>query len=74
LSGKSGALKEIFLHITLATYDTLHPDIGFRQLDVLIGAVSKQTPILIGSSLGGFWAYQLGKRYALPCVLLSPCM
>jgi len=74
LSGKSRALKEIFPHITLATYDTLHPDIGFRQLDALIDAASKQKPSLIGSSLGGFWAYQFGKRYALPCVLLNPCM
>jgi len=73
LSGKSRALKETFPHITLATYDTLHPDIAFEQLDALVRALN-QRPVIVGSSLGGFWAYQLGKRYALPCVLLNPCM
>ena len=29
---------------------------------------------LIGSSLGGFWAYHFASRYALKCVLLNPCM
>lgn len=74
LSGKSRALKKIFPGIILATYDTLHPDIAFLQLDALIGEAVKRQSILIGSSLGGFWAYQFAKRYALSCVLLNPCM
>ena len=59
---------------TLATYDTLHPDIGSRQLNEIIRMVLPDQPLLVGSSLGGFWAYQFGKKYALPCVLLNPCM
>lgn len=74
LSEKSRAFSEVFPKITLATYDTLHPDIGFRQLDEIVRKALPQIPILIGSSLGGFWAYQFAKRYRLKCVLLNPCM
>lgn len=74
LSEKSRAFSEIFPDITLATYDTLHPDTGFRQLDAIIQRALPARPILIGSSLGGFWAFQFAKRYTLKCVLLNPCM
>lgn len=74
LSEKSKAFSEVFPGITLATYDTLHPDIGFAQLDEIISKALPGKPILIGSSLGGFWAYQFAKRFALKCVLLNPCM
>lgn len=58
----------------MATYDTLHPDVGYRQLDDIVRAALPRQPILVGSSLGGFWSYQYGKKYGLPCVLLNPCM
>lgn len=74
LSEKSRAFQQIFPDITLATYDTLHPDIGFRELDAIVQKALAHRPILIGSSLGGFWSYQLAKKYALTCVLLNPCM
>ena len=74
LSEKSRAFQQIFPHTTLATYDTLHPDIAFRQLDEIVSAGLPRHPILIGSSLGGFWAYQFARKYSLKCVLLNPCM
>lgn len=74
LSEKCRALKQIFPDITLATYDTLHPDIAFRQLDEIVRSALPRNPILIGSSLGGFWAYQFAKKYSLKCILLNPCM
>jgi predicted esterase YcpF (UPF0227 family) len=74
LSEKSRAFRQIFPDITLATYDTLHPDAGFSQLDHIVQGALSSDPILVGSSLGGFWAYQLAKRHALACVLLNPCM
>lgn len=74
LSEKSRAFQQIFPLITLATYDTLHPDIAFRQLEEIVSAELPRRPILIGSSLGGFWAYQFAKKYSLECVLLNPCM
>lgn len=72
LSEKSRAFKRIFTDITLATYDTLHPEVGSRQLDTIVGKL--KSPVLVGSSLGGFWAFQLAKKYALSCLLLNPCM
>src|SRR5690606_9399382 len=74
MTEKGQIFRRIFPGITLGTYDTLHPDIGYRQLDRLVQDVLMQRPILIGSSLGGFWACQLAKQYALSCVLLNPCM
>jgi uncharacterized protein len=74
LSEKSRAFKKLFPELILATYDTLHPHVGFQQLDDIVRDALPQKPILIGSSLGGFWAYQFAKRYALKCVLLNPCM
>lgn len=74
MSEKSRAFNKLFPDITLATYDTLHPDIGFQQLDTIVHSHLSDNPILIGSSLGGFWAYQFAKQYALKCVLLNPCM
>ena len=74
LSEKSRAFKKIFPDIILAAYDTLHPDFGFRQLDEIVRNALPSEPILIGSSLGGFWAYQFAKKYSLRCVLLNPCM
>ena len=74
LSEKSRAFKKLFPDIILAMYDTLHPDVGYQQLDEIVRDVMPQKPILIGSSLGGFWAYQLAKKYSLKCVLLNPCM
>jgi|GEM_PF-891659 len=74
LSEKSRALQAVFPDITLASYDTLHPDTGFEQLDEIVRAQLSLRPVLVGSSLGGFWSYQLAKKYALKCVLLNPCM
>lgn len=74
LSEKSRAFKQIFPDITLATYDTLHPDAAYQQLDEIVRSALPWRPILIGSSLGGFWAYQFAKKYSLKCVLLNPCM
>ena len=74
LSGKSRALRDIFPGILLASYDTLHPDAGFAQLDAILRATLPRRPLLVGSSLGGFWSYQFAKKYGVPCVLLNPCM
>ncbi|HYD33879.1 MAG TPA: YqiA/YcfP family alpha/beta fold hydrolase [Methylophilaceae bacterium] len=74
LSEKSRQFKKVFPDILLATYDTLHPDIGFHQLDEIVTSALPHNPLLIGSSLGGFWAYQFAKQYGLRCVLLNPCM
>src|SRR3546814_14115997 len=64
LSEKSRAFQQIFPDITLVSYDTLHPDIAYQQLDEIVRSALPRRPILIGSSLGGFWAYQFAKQYS----------
>ncbi len=74
MTEKGQVFRRTFPAVTLATYDSLHPDISYRQLDRIVREELPQQPILVGSSLGGFWAYQFAKQYALSCVLLNPCM
>jgi uncharacterized protein len=74
LSEKATALKAAFSGLIAADYDTLHPDTGFGQLDELIRPHLRENLVLVGSSLGGFWAYHFACRYGLKCVLLNPCM
>ena len=74
MTEKGQIFGRIFPGITLVTYDTLHPDIGYRQLDRIVSDALTARPLLVGSSLGGFWACQFARQYALSCVLLNPCM
>jgi len=73
-SEKSAQLRQRFPGLVVAVYDSWNPDNGFRQIDALIHPLLKDKPLLIGSSLGGFWAYQFARKYGLKCVLLNPCM
>ena len=74
MTEKGQIFRRTFAGITLATYDTLHPDIACDQLERIVEQALPQRPLLIGSSLGGFWACQLARKYRLSCVLLNPCM
>lgn len=73
-SEKSRALKIMYPDIVLATYDTLHPAQDFERLDEIVRSALDRRPVLVGSSLGGFWSYHFANKYGLPCVLLNPCM
>lgn len=73
-SEKSAAFKQAFPDLIVADYNTWDPDIGFQQLEALVAPHLDRTPILVGSSLGGFWSYYLACRHHLSCVLLNPCM
>ena len=42
--------------------------------DIIKAAVIKgERIIVIGTSLGGFYAYYLSRAYCIPCVLINPC-
>src|ERR1017187_2600847 len=73
-SEKSVQLKHRFPELITASYDTLHPDVAFAQLEQLIRPYVHENLVLVGSSLGGFWACQMARKHALKCVLLNPCM
>lgn len=73
-SEKSVILAQAFPGLRLADYDTWNTAHGYEQLESLIQPLLVDKPILIGSSLGGFWAYQFACKYQLPCLLINPCM
>ena len=55
------------------------PEAAMQQLQqtleaLLVTAVSDESIILIGSSLGGFYAQYLAHRYNLPVVLINPAL
>lgn len=73
-SEKSQQLRAAFPTAVVASYDTWHPQHGYRQLCELIQPLLADKPLLVGSSLGGFWAYHLAQAWQLNSVLINPCM
>lgn len=73
-SEKSQQLRTAFPSIVVASYDTWNPDRGYAQLCDLIQPLLAARPLLVGSSLGGFWAYHLANQWQLSSVLINPCM
>ena len=56
------------------TYDT------FSSYDEIFSYITSQVPTdslnevtFVGTSLGGFWAAQMGKHYRCPSVIINPC-
>lgn len=56
------------------TYDT------YSSYDEIFSYITSKVPTdrldevtFVGTSLGGFWAAQLGKHYACPSVIINPC-
>ena len=74
LSEKSHQLRQEFGELHCAEYDSWHPDRAAQQLQSLLRPMLADAPLLIGSSLGGFWAYHLAAQHGLRCVLINPCM
>jgi uncharacterized protein len=49
-----------------------HPRQAIAQLDALIGELGR--PVLVGSSLGGYYATHLAERHALRALLINPAV
>jgi len=70
-------LKEIYKkNILTPSYDYSNADKGFKYINNLILETFKKDPevILVGTSLGGFWANILAEKYDLKCVLINPSL
>jgi predicted esterase YcpF (UPF0227 family) len=50
------------------------PDLAITQLQAIIEQYSGQKPVLIGSSLGGYYATWLACRFGLRAVLINPAV
>lgn len=73
-SEKAQYLSEVLRVTTTADYDSWNPHQGFHQISNLINSYPQQPLVLLGSSLGGFWAYHFARRLQCACVLINPCM
>lgn len=49
-----------------------HPRQAIAQLEALIGELGR--PLLVGSSLGGYYATFLAERHGLPALLINPAV
>ena len=55
------------------TYDT------FATYEQIVEQLSSQIPsdedvTFVGTSLGGFWAFEMGRKYATPAVIINPAI
>lgn len=70
-------LKEVYKKdIITPSYNYVNADKGFEYLNKLILETFKKDKevILVGTSLGGFWANFLAEKYDLKCVLVNPSL
>jgi hypothetical protein len=58
------------------TYNTKDADLAMEELDKTIYKTMKEYDcvFLIGTSLGGFMANYFSNKYAIPTVLVNPCL
>ena len=70
------SLKKIFNDLTGISYDYIIPDLAHEKIKNTIDAVLKidKEIILVGTSLGAFWANYFAQKYLLKCVLVNPSL
>lgn len=52
---------------TFATYDEIHENIS-SQIS------HNDDLVFVGTSLGGFWASEMGRRFCVPSIIINPCI
>ncbi len=74
-SSTAGKLLSVFAEAVIAEYDTLDPLKGEAQLAALIAShLPAGEVILVGTSLGGFWAQYFAAKYQLKALLVNPAV
>lgn len=72
---KALVLKDNFPSVFSETYDFKNPDMAFLQLNNFIKRhMNSSKVIIVGSSLGGFWARYFGLKYLCKTVLINPSL
>jgi hypothetical protein len=69
-SAKAGMLREHFSEVYAPSLSHI-PTLAVETLEEFIRALSRP-PLLVGSSLGGYYALYLSQRFELPAVLVNP--
>jgi predicted esterase YcpF (UPF0227 family) len=71
------ALQEANLNATIQTwhYDQINPTPNYEALETLMQDVLQaEKVIVIGNSLGGYWANYIAEKYNLESVLINPSL
>lgn len=76
-SQKARQLQAVMTHLGLAQHLCLpalhhHPEQAIAQLEAAIVALGR--PLLVGSSLGGYYATHLAERHGLKALLINPAV
>lgn len=58
--------------VVAPTYDASHPDAAMAILETTFLQLQRHAPIVVGTSLGGFFANALSRRFNVPAVLVNP--
>ena len=62
-------------NIICPSYDYINVDNGYKQLNSIIGPLSKNNDlILCGTSLGGWWTNYFSEKYNIKCILVNPAL
>jgi len=69
-------LKKIYSELESISYDYCNPDKAFKEINMFLENILKteKEVILIGSSLGGFWANYFAQLFDLKCLLINPSL
>ena len=71
-------IKEAYPNYTIITptYNTKDADLAMKELDGVVYKTMKEydSVFLVGTSLGGFMANYFSNKYAIPTVLVNPCL
>jgi predicted esterase YcpF (UPF0227 family) len=79
-SGKIQAIKKYCdangMEFVNPRYPDHDPKASHKHLSGIISEVKKKDPhpILVGTSLGGYWAHRLSNEHQLPSVLINPAI
>lgn len=68
------ALADCDIEVVNPSYRMASPDASIRDIEAEITKNPNDSILLIGSSLGGFYAQYFGKKYQLPWVMINPAL
>lgn len=58
--------------VVAPSYDGSRPDIAMAILETTFQLLQAKSPIVVGTSLGGFFANALSRRFNAPAVIVNP--
>ncbi len=73
-TGTSAFLRSLFqISFYAPDYDYIDPHKAEVMLDkIVLASLSQGTVLMVGKSLGGFWANYFAEKYKLKCILVNP--